>query len=1520
MASRIACRTFKVVMCVALVVGTTILRWMFDPILTGHLFSILFYAAVLVATWRWGWRSGVLTVALSAIAAGVFILHSSHQLGDARTLGSFALFLAITTGIILCVEHARTATRLGVAWWTRALKILSLAAVYYIAARLGLSLAFFQSSATAVWPPTGLALAALLLFGFELWPGILLGAFLANVAVDHSVELAGTVAIGNTFEILVGTWMIRRFAGGWRVFDSWRGIREFLLVALLATLISATNGTTALCIEGQATWATYQVVWLTWWLGDLCSAILLTPMIVLWATKPLRMPERSRLIEAAAVAAVVAVNGLMMLGLVPAKLHQYPLTILILPVLLWTAFRFGPRVTVTTAVILNALAIWGALRGFGLQATGDPNLTLILLQSRIAIVTATGLFVAAAVNDLRSAEVELRESRRQEQKRRAELESLMEAVPAIVWVAHDSQCRLITGNRAAHEFLRLAPGNNLSKTAPPGERPQAFRVFRDGQELADTELPVQVVARTGKPIYGDELEERFADGTLKWIYGNVVPLLNDDGTPRGALATFIDVTALKQAEHALRSADQRIAMILDSMADGFVAFDAEWRYTYINEPIAARMRQQGRDARAMLGRTFWEQWPEFAKTDQADTLRRVMRDRASATFEYFYESLGRWFQNRVYPTADGGVAIFQTDITERKHGERRLTANLAITQILAESPELSIATPRVMQTICEALDWLTSAYWVPNDTGAVLRCASFWRPAGLTADEFETDSRSRTFTHGVGLPGRVWATQKPAWIFDVTKDDNFPRAPIAEHNGLHAAFAFPIISSVKFLGVMEFFSNEIREPDPELLRMFEGIGTQIAQFIERKQAEEALRRSESELVDLFENATQGLHWVAPDGTLLRANRAELQMLGYSADEYVGRNFAEVHANDKSILDLMTRLCAGETIRDYPAQLRCKNGSTRDVLIDSSGYFEGGRLVHTRCFTRDVTEAKRGAEAQARLAAIVESSADAIISKNLDGIITSWNAGAEKLYGYTAGEVIGRPITVLIPPERQDEEPELLMHVRRGEEIQRYDTIRLTKDDRRIDVSLTLSPIRDATGKVIGVSKIARDISDRKRHEAELAKLRDHLAAELYEMKRLHDLSSHLLTKHELEPLLQHVLDASVQLLGADKGLLQLYDGRNNSLQISSNVGFEPEILKNLDCVCKRIGACGTAMERGQRVIVEDVFADPSFEDLRPAAEAAGFRAVQATPFFSSQGKLLGILSTHFAQKHRPTEREFQLLDLYADQAAALIERKLADKQLREANENLEARVLERTSKLSKTNKELRALIRERERLENEILDISEREQRRIGQELHDDLGQRLTGMVLMLKVLQRRLENENSREAEQSARLHTLASEAVKLTRDLSHGLCAPLVRPEGLNEALTELLQDMREQARVSCRFVPDTCTVADANVATQFYRIAQEAVINAIKHANPKNIEVRLSTYADKPCLVIVDDGTGIPPDAAESDGLGLRTMHHRARTIGAALSVERSPNGRGTLVRCWFGAPAKREPAATEPGFVI
>jgi PAS domain S-box-containing protein len=269
-----------------------------------------------------------------------------------------------------------------------------------------------------------------------------------------------------------------------------------------------------------------------------------------------------------------------------------------------------------------------------------------------------------------------------------------------------------------------------------------------------------------------------------------------------------------------------------------------------------------------------------------------------------------------------------------------------------------------------------------------------------------------------------------------------------------------------------------------------GIAVSYRDITERKHTAAVLLERDRELKDFVENAAIGIHWVGPDGTILWANNAELKLLGYTREEYVGRNIAEFHVDRETILDILQRLNRKEELHEYQARVRCKDGSIRHMAITSNVYWEDGRFVHTRCFSRDTTDSLNAEELRQRLAAIVASSDDAIISKDLDGIIQSWNWGAERVFGYTADEAVGKPISMLAVPGRPSETPVILERIARGERVEHYETQRRTKEGKVITVSLTVSPVRDASGAIIGASKVARDITEQK----QTAELRERLAA------------------------------------------------------------------------------------------------------------------------------------------------------------------------------------------------------------------------------------------------------------------------------------------------------------------------------------------------------------------------------------------------------------------------------------------
>jgi PAS domain S-box-containing protein len=778
---------------------------------------------------------------------------------------------------------------------------------------------------------------------------------------------------------------------------------------------------------------------------------------------------------------------------------------------------------------------------------------------------------------------------------------------------------------------------------------------------------------------------------------------------------------------------------------------------------------------------------------------------------------------------------------------------------------------------------------------------------------------------------------------------------------------------------------------------------------------------------------------------------------------------------------------------------------------------------------DITERKRAETAAMRLAAVVQSSHDAVAAKTLNGIITDWNRSAERIFGYKPKEIIGKSILTLIPKDRQDEEQEILRKIRRGESLDHYETVRRRKDGQLIDVSLTISPIKDPKGEIIGVSKIARDISNQKQTERRLteqARLLDLTndaiivrdpqnrviywnrgAEEMYGFsakealgKITHELlqTAHPETLEKIRKNLERdnrwsgelvhtrkdgktiavfsrwsldrdthgrraliletntdvtarkhaeqqqrilyqfaqqqniatdvaeiyddVLDAIVPALGCQRASILLFD-KENVMRFVAWRGLSERYRKAVE----GHSPWKPDVKRPQPVCINDIDIADIPKPLKSTIRSEGVRAAAFIPLVNSQ-RLIGKFMTYYDAPHVFTDDELKLATTIATQVAQAIEHKRDEEALRESearlratveqatagvarcdmdgrivfanrtlrkmlgyteseligksvadvtypddlektmslfqrmiklgksfdvekrylrkdgsvlwaavsasavrepngkalssvavivditarkkveealqksNEALEELVDQRTQALSVANAELKSEIERRKGLEGEILEISDREQQRLAQELHDGLCQHLTAVAFMARSIGLRLKNHRVIEVKDIEKIAELVNNAATDSRNLSRALHRVDVDAAGLVEALEDLVD--REMWRTPCRLeVKPSFHLDDDMVAAHLYRIAREAVINANKHAQARQIVVKLERSGQRQMVLsVTDDGVGIDKTGKGSRGLGFHIMNYRARLMGGQLKVE-SPEKGGTRVACYL-----------------
>jgi PAS domain S-box-containing protein len=637
--------------------------------------------------------------------------------------------------------------------------------------------------------------------------------------------------------------------------------------------------------------------------------------------------------------------------------------------------------------------------------------------------------------------------------------------------------------------------------------------------------------------------------------------------------------------------------------------------------------------------------------------------------------------------------------------------------------------------------------------------------------------------------------------------------------------------------------------------------TAIIDLRELKATEAKLRTSEERYKTLFDLVPVAVYTCDADGIIQEYNQRAVELWGRDP----GRNGQEsrfcgsckIYYPDGRPMRHeecpMARALRGEKLKSKDLEIIVErpNGGKRDVIPAPRVVTnERGKIIGAINCLFDITERKRAEAAAMRLAAIVQSSHDAIVAKNLNGIITDWNQGAQRIFGYKPKEIIGKSVLTLIPKDRQSEEQEILRKTRRGESLDHYETVRRRKDGKLIDVSLTISPIKGPKGEIVGVSKIARDITEKKQTEQRLT-----------EQARLLDLTNDAII----------VRDHQDRVVYWNRGAEEMYGF--SAKEAVGKITHEllqtthPESLEKIRKKLKRhnhwSGELIHTRKDGRKVIVMSRWSLDR----------------------DTRGKPMSVLETN--------------TDITA--------RKRAEVELQRSKDLLERVVEQRTKELLIANTGLKNEIERRKGLEGEILSISDREQQRLGQELHDGLCQHLTAVAFMARSVALRLKNHRVIEVGDIDKIAQLVNDAATDTRNLSRALHRLDVDAAGLVDALQDLVD--REIWRTPCRLeIKPSFRIEDDVAAAHLYRIAREAVINANKHAQAREIIVKLQRSRQEMVLHVIDDGVGLSDERKLKQGLGLHIMNYRAQLVGGRLEID-SPKNRGTRVSCYLPVHAPR-----------
>jgi PAS domain S-box-containing protein len=631
----------------------------------------------------------------------------------------------------------------------------------------------------------------------------------------------------------------------------------------------------------------------------------------------------------------------------------------------------------------------------------------------------------------------------------------------------------------------------------------------------------------------------------------------------------------------------------------------------------------------------------------------------------------------------------------------------------------------------------------------------------------------------------------------------------------------------------------------------------ISRFVE---AREAMAESTAKFRAVFEQSSVFAGILTTDGILIDANRLCLEVCGYRLDEVLGQPFWETgwwrgspEAREKIRAGTM-QAAQGQPYREELAY-RWADGTERLVefglypILDSQG-----KVIFLHPTGIDVTDRKEAERTTGLLAAIVDSSDDAIVSKKLDGIITSWNKSAERLFRYKADEAIGQHITLIVPPDRQSEERMILEKIRRGERIDHFETIRVRKDGSTIDISLTISPVNDRDGRVIGASKTARDISERKHAERALRESEERFRA-------IVETTPECVKLVNFDGVLLHINSSGLKMIGADR--LEAVVGNNMYNLIAP---------KDRD----RFRTFNEAICRGEKGSLDF--------DIVGLQGTLRHMETHAAPFRMPDGTVAQLAVTRDI-----TER--------ARAGEAL---RKSEERLRQLSETLEAEVHVRTGELEARNADI---LRQSEQLRDlswRLLRTQDDERRYIARELHDSAGQTLTVLGMTLA----RLVEEAKRNAPQLAEVveetQNLVQHLNQEIRTTSYLLHPPLLDESGLSEALGLYVQGLAERSGMEITLdIPEDFGRIPREMELVIFRIVQESLTNVHRHSDSNVALIRIGRSDENVSVQVQDHGKGIPLEKlakiqTQGTGVGIRGMRERVLQFGGNMSIQSDESG--------------------------
>jgi PAS domain S-box-containing protein len=503
--------------------------------------------------------------------------------------------------------------------------------------------------------------------------------------------------------------------------------------------------------------------------------------------------------------------------------------------------------------------------------------------------------------------------------------------------------------------------------------------------------------------------------------------------------------------------------------------------------------------------------------------------------------------------------------------------------------------------------------------------------------------------------------------------------------------------------------------------------------------------------------------------------------------------------------------------------------------------------------------------QLDLAQIVDSSDDAIIGKTLDGIILSWNRGAERLFGYTAEEVLNQPNSIIVPPDRIGEIPGIMERVLRGDRVDHFETVRLRKDGKRVDVSLTFSSIKDKAGAIIGFSTIARDITERRKMETALVERNRELLT-FYKLSEI--IHSHRSLNDSYHDIVEEICSAT----GFPVATIAIYDEERQKIvfQGTRGVALSPDQSAPEAPIDETFS--GVVVRTGKPLIEMHSLDHPKYRsEILRRAHAQTFIGY---PMQVGQ-KTIGCLNLAHPDSIEVSKETALWIESLANYVAELTERKHGEEELRTSREQLRE-------------------------LSNHLQFAIEEERKRIAREIHDELGQQLSLLRLELGLMEDQIPAAQKDLRKESHSLAKLIDASIRSVQKISSDLRPTLLDNLGIGAAVEWQTKEFQKRTKIACEVTIDPPEIKlDQERTTALFRILQEALTNIVRHARATKVAVSLILGDHAITLRVHDNGIGITPQhLTDARSFGLMGMRERVHPWGGNVEIH-GETGKGTEV---------------------